>query len=241
MAFAENRSFLMILFEDALGANSELTGCDSVITTPPREENIHDGQSVRYIRNFNKIPFWFPIRATFCRAQQIYDRIRTLDFGGKVFEPYLPLLRKIVYSNDDFKNPTDVIHDEPLDMGLLFLRTAREDFREVLKMKIPGLTPYYNRQSTNGYGINDYLTVPDSQMKSFRIIVESGNENILIDQAKAPSFVQGDDVVVVGGPFAGVEGKVMRFQSQKRVFVDIPGLGCFGTAYVPAKWLRRIE
>ncbi len=224
-----------------IGANSDYNGCEALPTTTPREEIFQDGESVRYIRNFNKTPFWYPIRATYCRAQQIYDRICSLDFGGKVFEPYLPLLRKIVYSNDDFKNPTDVIKDEPLDMGLLFLRTTREDFREVLAMNIPGLTPYYNHQTTNGYGINDYLTVPDGQMKSFRIIVESGNENILIDQSKVPDFVQGDSVIVVGGPFAGVEGKIMRYQSQKRVFVDIPGLGCFGTAYVPAKWLRKIE
>ncbi len=108
-------------------------------------------------------------------------------------------------------------------------------------MKIPGLTPYYNHNITNGYGINDYLTVPDGQMKSFRIIVESGNEHILIDQAKVPKYLKGDRVVVVGGPFTGVEGIVQRFQSQKRVFVDIPELGCFGTAYVPNKWLRKVN
>lgn len=222
------------------GANSEITGCPAA-ATPPREDSIQDGQSVRYIRTLVNTPMWYPIRATFCRAQQIYERISSLDFGARVFEPYLPLLRKIVYSNDDFNNPTDTIKDEPLDRGLLFLRTSREDFRQVLSMNIPGLTPYYNRYEINGYGCNEYLTVPDGQMKSFRIIVESGNENILIDQAKAPKYVKGDRVVVVGGPFAGVEGVVQRYQSQRRVFVDIPGLGCFGTAYVPGKWLRRIE
>jgi len=222
--------------------DTDVFSCGQAPASNPQEESILDGQSVRYVRKPQlNSPLWYPIRATYCRAQQIYDSISAMDFGDRVFEPYLPLLRKVVYSNDDFKNPTDYIKDEPLDMGLLFVRTCREVFRELLQMRVPGLTPFYNHLMINGYGTNEYLTVPEDQMRSFRIIVESGNEEILIDQAKAPSFVNGDRVMVVGGPFAGVVGKVMRYKSQKRVFVDIPGLGCFGTAYVPAKWLRKVD
>lgn len=231
---------LMSNSDVVLGANSESKGLESNVQTSPGKRAALEGKSVEYIPT-TKHPHWFPIRATHHRAQQIFNTIRKLDFDGRIYEPYLPLLRKIVYSNEDFQNPTQFIQDIPLDSGLLFVKMMLKDFRTLLDMDIPGLTPYYNHFYTNEFGKNDLLIVPEVQMKSFRIIVESGNEHILIDQAKAPKFLKGDDVVVIGGPFAGVEGKVLRFRSQKRVFVELPGLGIFGTAYVPNMWLRRVE
>ncbi|MBR4327890.1 MAG: KOW motif-containing protein, partial [Bacteroidales bacterium] len=79
------------------------------------------------------------------------------------------------------------------------------------------------------------------QMESFKIIVESGNENILVRQNEMPDFVTGDSVVVIGGPFAGVEGVVMKYKHQKRVFVELQGVGRYATAYVPGAWIRRID
>ena len=78
-------------------------------------------------------------------------------------------------------------------------------------------------------------------MESFKIIVESGNENIIVNQNFVPEFLSGDHVVVIGGPFAGVEGVVMKYKHQKRVFVELQGVGKYATAYVPGAWIRRIE
>ena len=218
----------------------EISSCGILPATPPGERNALEGKSVKYILKPNT-PYWFPIRATYHRAKQIYDSIRTLDFGQSIFHPYLPLLRKVVYSNDDFKNPEHYIQELPLDPSLLFVNSTVETFRNLLSMSVKGLTPYYNHFAENELGKNDFLIVPDKQMRSFRIIVESQNENIIVDQSIAPTYVEGDAVVVIGGPFTGVEGKVLKFKGQKRVFVQIPGLGCFGTAYVPKDWIRKVE
>lgn len=208
-------------------------------TTPGKRDAL-DGKSVDYVLR-PSTPYWFPIRATYHRAQQIYDTIRNFTFSSGVFQPYIPLLRKVVYTNEDFDNPAHFIKDVPLDPGLLFVNTTLEDFRELLSLSVKGLTPYYNHFVTNEFGKNDFLIVPDRQMNSFRIIVESGNANVIVDQSIAPTYLEGDTVVVVGGPFAGVEGKFLKFKGQKRVFVEIPGLGCFGTAYVPKDWIRKVE
>jgi len=155
----------------------------------------------------------------------------------------LPILRHIEYSNEDFKNPTQYIADKPLDGSLFFMRSTLNDFRSLLEYKtmFPGLTPYYDHFSINSYGTNNFLTIPDRQMQSFRIIVESGNSNIIVDQSEMPTFIAGDRVVVVGGPFAGVEGIVMKYKHQKRVFVELQGVGRYATAYVPGAWIRRIN
>ena len=219
---------------------SEGTASNNSIRANSERENDNFGKSVRIALMPNE-KYWFPIRATHHRAQKIYDKLVSISDGN--FEPYLPIIRHIEYTNEDFNNPSQYIADKPLDSGLLFLRSTLNDFRALLQFRtlLAGMTPYYDHFSTNSYGTNDFLTVPDRQMESFKIIVESGNENIIVNQNEVPDFVVGDSVVVIGGPFAGVEGIVMKYEHQKRVFVELQGVGRYATAYVPGAWLRRIE
>ena len=77
-------------------------------------------------------------------------------------------------------------------------------------------------------------------MESFRIIVESQNQDIIVKQSDVPRLIEGDLVVVTGGPFTGVEGIVMKHKHQKRVFVQLHGIGTYATAYVPAAWLKKM-
>ena len=211
------------------------------IVQPNLERKNDDfGKSVR-IALMPNVKYWFPIRATHHRAKKVYDKLVAIN--NKNIEPYLPIVRHIEYTNEDFNNPTQYLADKPLDSSLLFLRSTLNDFRSLLEYKaiFPGLTPYYNHFYLNSYGTNDFLTVPDRQMESFKIIVESGNENIIVNQNDVPAFISGDHVVVIGGPFAGVEGVVMKYKHQKRVFVELQGVGRYATAYVPGAWIRRIN
>ena len=212
---------------------------ERIVPYNSEERDTKIGKSVEYAL-LPDVKYWFPIRATHHRAQKIYDKIVSLR--NDCLEPYLPLLRHIEYTNEDFNNPTQYVADKPLDTGLLFLRSTLNDFRALLQYEsmFPGMTPYYNHFYTNSFGKNDFLIVPDRQMESFKIIVESGNENIIVNQAIVPSFLSGDRVVVIGGPFAGVEGIVMKYKHQKRVFVELQGVGRYATAYVPGAWIRII-
>ena len=220
--------------------NGLTVSTEQKVSVNSERESIQIGKSVFYTLLPN-VRYWFPIRATHQRAQKVYDQLVALNDDS--IEPYLPLLRHIEYSNEDFKNPTQYAEDKPLDSGLLFMRSTVGDFKSLLKYptQFPGLTPYYNHFYTNEFGKNEFLVVPDTQMNSFKIIVESGNQNIIVDQTEIPSFIAGDRVVVIGGPFAGVEGVVMKYKHQKRVFVELQGVGRYATAYVPGAWIRRVE
>ncbi len=211
----------------------------SILANPDREKT-QIGKSVKCTLLPN-VRYWFPIRATHNRAQKIYNKLVALNDNN--IEPYLPIVRHIEYTNEDFKNPSQHIADQPLDKGLLFMRSTLNDFRALLQFQamIPGMTPYYNHFSTNSYGTNDFLTIPERQMASFKIIVESGNENIIVNQEDMPKLITGDRVMVIGGPFAGVEGTIMKYKHQKRVFVELQGVGTYATAYVPGAWVRKIE
>ncbi len=220
--------------------NGSSEGYERIVQANPSRENANAGKSVKFTLMPNE-KYWFPIRATHHRAQKIYDKLVAIN--NKNLELYLPIVRHIEYSNEDFNNPTQYIKDKPLDSSLLFLRSTLNDFRSLLQFQamLPGMTPYYNHFYTNSFGKNDFLVVPDAQMNSFKIIVESGNENIIVNQDDIPSFISGDKVVVIGGPFAGVEGVVMKYKHQKRVFVELQGVGRYATAYVPGGWIRKIN
>ncbi|MBR4787917.1 MAG: UpxY family transcription antiterminator [Bacteroidales bacterium] len=203
----------------------------------PEVEKSNSGKSVGYAPQ-PEVRYWFPIRATYHRAQKVYDRLVAL--GNDRLEPYLPTLCRV---EEDENTGNSVIKEEPLDKSLLFVRTTFLDFRKLLEnpLLIPGLTPYYNHFKTNGFGKNELLTVPDRQMESFKIIVESRNQNIIVRQSEVPKIIEGDRVVVTDGAFAGVEGVVMKYKHQKRVFVQLHGVGIYATAYVPGAWLKKID
>ncbi len=82
----------------------------------------------------------------------------------------------------------------------------------------------------SGDSDGDYLQFPDSKIDMLKIILESGDDNILVNQQDAPKFLKGDLVEVLQGPFAGLVGRELRFRSQRRVFLEIPGLGIFGSS-----------
>jgi transcription antitermination factor NusG len=216
---------------------------DDVVVSAERNVSVHPeakksriGKSVEYaLRPDTR--YWFPIRATYHRAQKVYDRLTALNDDR--LEPYLPTICRIEIEE---KTGMSVVKEEPLDKGLLFMRAALSDFRALLddSIRIPGMTPYYNHFRINEFGKNELLTVPDRQMESFKIIVESRNQNIIVKQSEMPKIIEGDRVVVTDGAFAGVEGVVMKYKHQKRVFVQLHGVGIYATAYVPGAWLRRI-
>ena len=206
------------------------------VTAHPQAETSGRGKSVEYALSADVL-YWFPIRATHHRAQKVYERLAELH--NDRLTPYLPILCRIEYSNEYVDHPTQQVKEEPLDGGLLFVQCTLTDFRELLQHQIPGLTPYYNHFATNEFGRNEYLVVPDRQMESFRIIVESRNQEIIVRQTDLPPIIEGDRVMVTDGPFAGVAGIVMKHKHQKRVFVQLQGVGIFATAYVPEAFLKR--
>jgi len=51
---------------------------------------------------------------------------------------------------------------------------------------------------------------------------------------------QGKPVRVIDGPFAGVEGTIVRIQRNKRVVVKIEGVAAVAITFVPPSFLEEI-
>lgn len=226
---------------------------DSSSIINPNQKFSLEGQSVEYVQPLPSKSSelssicWFVIRATRGRARKVLESLQQVSPSDKCFdkpldsfELYFPQKQYQVYDNSSIDKPQLVTKSEPVVANLLFIRTTRHTFRSLLGLGISGMTPYYDHSHTNSFGRNDYLVVPDDQMQSFRLIVESGQKDLILDQHEAPTFLEGDLVKVVHGPFAGVCGRVLKFKHQRRVFVSLPGIGIFGTAYIPDYCLQKI-
>lgn len=242
-------------------ANSQTPATGLIPCTPPTCETYADGQSVENVLSPatpqsesslqpvlrsdspSVSSHWYVIRATRGRAQEVYDEIMALD--SPLLEAYIPRyhVEKLKITNG---HPEKVVDEGILHNGLLFVRTTRQEFTKLVRGLPPypfikGLTPYYDHFREIEAGRNDYLVVPDKQFQDFRTILQSEDVNILIDQEQMPTYLNGKKVVVTSGPFAGVNGTLLRWKGVRRVFIQIDQLGTYGTGFVRSADFKIIE
>lgn len=84
--------------------------------------------------------------------------------------------------------------------------------------------------------------IPDSQMKMFRMVCESGAEGLeFFSDESIVNFNPGDRVrVTQDGPLKGVEGYIKRIKKDRRLLVAIEGFVAVATAFIPPKYLEKV-
>ena len=185
-------------------ANSHNSCCGPTSNTPPIPNNAQNGQSVgnaltetlhdnpllyRKREKEESLVRWYAARVTYGRARAVYDALAKLNEDAGI-TPYMPVTRKQVCRIVDGK-PFIEVEETPVHAGLLFVRSSYSNYRKLVREShtIPGFTPFYDHFSITSTGRNDYLAVPDRQFNSFRCIIESGHEDILIDQERMPTYL----------------------------------------------------
>ena len=101
----------------------------------------------------------------------------------------------------------------PLFPGYLFIRTDLHPHSHIEIVKTAGVVRLIgSRQGP--------VPVPDETIESLKIMVASE-----LPIGTGSRLQQGDRVMVVQGPFAGVAGRFVRYRGQGRVLVNIEALG----------------
>ena len=201
------------------------------VPTPTSQNILTDTYLYNKERREDSLQHWYAARITFGRVHSVFNAIMSFEEGDVT--PYLPVTKKKVYRMVNGKTSL-TIENRPVHTGLLFVKATRSHYRSLLQAspRIPGLTPFYDHFSVSHTGRNDYLVVPDRQFDSFRRIIEADHEDILTDQNEVPAYLIGKRVRVTDGMFAGVEGTLLKWKHQRRVFVDLGLFGKYGTGYV---------
>ena len=214
---------------DHLNARNDHESGNAVNLVATPANTISDGQSVRYALS------WYVVRATLGRASSVAEELKNRNL-----QVYLPMRR--VRETVTVDGVTDYAYREVLlSRNLLFVRCTQTQMEDLVNYsRIKGFTPYYNHFEQNRFGRDLYLIVPDRQMENFMRIVQTDNDNVIVRLGEELRLTRGKRVLVADGQFAGVEGIVMRIAGQRRVVVQLQGLGFAATAFVPTAFLRDI-
>ncbi|MCD8258726.1 MAG: hypothetical protein LUD26_09560 [Bacteroides uniformis] len=88
---------------------------------------------------------------------------------------------------------------------------------------------------------NPPLTVSDSAMDNFIRLTSIKNPHIIPITSENIKYKLDDEVVITGGEFVGVHGRVARIAGQQRVVVELFD-GCLvATAYIPKDMMSLLE
>ena len=215
------------------------------VSTPTEAENSQTGVSTRYALSAsvpssddskttdNDNVHWFVLRATYGRTKGSYEYL--VAHG---VEAYHPTIRVYPMINGKRKRV-----EESRLPNLFFAHSTKEKLQTFVydNVNLPHLRFYYCRTGRSSGVKPEPLIVPDYQMDSLRIICAQEEADTIMVPPSDHHFEQGETVIVTGGDFKGVIGKVARYCKQLRVGVIIDGLLTMATAYVPRGYLQPYE
>lgn len=153
-------------------------------------------------REYNSVyqsPSWYAV-STLSR----HEKVVALALDTLGLDQYLPLI-------DEERQWSDrkTMISVPLFPGYLFVQMARTPELQLSVRKIPGVVDFVRNQSGP-------LIVPQNEIESVRGLLAHGARC-----SPCPFLEAGDPVRVVRGPFAGIEGILIRSGAQSRVVVSV--------------------
>ncbi|MFP4347472.1 MAG: transcription termination/antitermination protein NusG [Thermodesulfobacteriota bacterium] len=142
---------------------------------------------------------------------------------GKSMEVFLPKIT-VRSKRKDRKKMIRV----PLFPGYVFVRTDLNPYEHVEIVKTTGAV----RLVGNAAGP---VPVPNTKIESLQIMVSTDKP-----VATGTAFQEGERVMVVSGPFAGVVGIFSRYQGLDRVIVHVDILGQFAAVEVDTEDIEKL-
>lgn len=232
----------MATFEDLKisGEDSPCTGLIPdvlpAVPSPVLAENLPIGVSTKNIPATTVLSthfHWYALRTAYGQEKKAYDYI--VSHNGTAFYPTITVTKQV-------KGKRRKVVESRLP-NIFFAYGSFDEVKQFVydNVNLPFLRFYYRYYLTGNQRRKEPLVVPDSQMESLRIICAAEDEDIIVSVTDIPKFRTGQLVRITNGSFAGVEGRVARFQGQQRVAIQISGLLTAVTAYIPKGFLQIVE
>ena len=179
------------------------------------------------------VQHWYALRTTYGREQLAYEYMNS--HGAMVYWPTMEQIKEV-----DGKRRKVRVSRIP---NILFAHGTLLQVQRFVydNANLPFLRFYYAKETIGREIVRRPLIVPERQMESLRIICAVDDGNIAIVPQSDSHFAKGQQVRITQGRFAGVTGRVARYQGQQRVAVVIDGLITIATAYIPTAFLAPIN
>ena len=175
---------------------------------------------------------WYPMRVTYCQELKIKA---SLDEEG--IENFLPMTYRLVETNGDRHRSL-----EPAIHNLIFIHSTQERITQ-LKMfnKAFSSLRYIMTPSISETSKYSIMTIREQEMDNFiRVASVNDDSTMFLDWTKLVGKVN-RRVMVIDGPFAGVNGVIMRIQKNKHVVVQLKGIAAVAITFVPPAFLKLLD
>jgi transcription antitermination factor NusG len=140
---------------------------------------------------------------------------------------YIPFTKVVVERNGKKKQ-----EEKPALSCFVFIHTTH---RRLLSLPTES---GYNISYIRNNETKKIQVIPDKQMQDFMFLLDFSGNTLKIEST---NLKRGDRVRVIKGPFAGIEGELIRIKGHKRVVVRLEGVFSLVTTYIPGECLERLE
>lgn len=149
--------------------------------------------------------YWFAAKTKPRQEKFIKERLN--DLGVNNFIPLRLEVRQWKYR----KKKVLV----PIIPHLVFVQTDQERCFDLI-----------NKNRIEMWYLKDYISkrnliIPEKQMNDFMTLLNAKEGNINIIN---PDLEKGDKVIVIEGPFKGIEGELVRVENKSKVIVNLKGI-----------------
>lgn len=170
---------------------------------------------------------WFAVRVTYGREIKFQDLLR-----GAGFETFVPMT---VRRSDSSVNAQVCL--VPAVSNLLFVRGAQQDIYDFFRGQGEGCPARFIWDK----GTREPITVPDKAMEDFMTVSRSMLEDTMYFTELSSKLREGRKVRILSGPFAGVEGRIVRIRKSRRILVEIPGMLSVAATFIPSDNLEFVD
>lgn len=170
---------------------------------------------------------WYPLRVTYGREMKLKDRLDKLHLTS-----YIPMRYKNMVKDGKTRRVL-----APAVSNLCFVYASRKDIEELRTRMMETLQFHFiwNRATSLP------IVVPDKAMDDFIKVSSAVDDDIIYLSEVSPLLRSGQRVKVKTGPFAGVEGRIIRIKKSKRVMVELPDMLAVATTYIRPECLEVLD
>lgn len=175
---------------------------------------------------------WYPLRVTYSQELKVKE---SLDKEG--IENFLPMTYQLVDTDGErHRRLVPAIHN------LIFVHSTQEHITH-LKMfnRAFASLRYIMTPSASDSSKHEILTVRDREMENFLRVASVEDDSVMFLDWTTVMEKVSRRVMVVDGPFAGVEGVIMRIRKNKHVVVKLKGVAAVAITFVPPAFLKLID
>ena len=170
---------------------------------------------------------WYPLRVTYGRELKLKERLDKLQIAS-----YIPMRYRVVEKEGKARRVL-----APAVSNLCFVHASREEIED-LRARMAEILQFHfiwDRATSSP------VVVPDKAMEDFIKVSSAVDDDIIYLSDVSPLLRSGQRVRVKDGPFAGVEGKVIRIRKEKRVMVELPDMLAIATTYIRSECLEVLD